>query len=845
MKVKDHRQMRRSLADPLNIPKLRALLEAHPVLTQEEFKTRQRMDEGGIAVPQFPSRRVRGGHPLQKVSYATTRTGRAEGGTPQLVQPGPGRLGLDKGGMASMIAHLKTLESGAKTSVPELMKVAKKKGWELDKGSLSEMLHNINKKQKSPSTGNIVYVFGEKRRNEIENILENITIEKKAPGVLSGSQLSKKTLNHYNKIAEILFNRGDISSPNYVDIKTGTTDHHMIMSRKHRKIKDTRHGPVFESGKHGDLHWKIEEKIMAEFPEADFSLEGKKGKYGVDVDSAVEQKIKRWIKQDYKHTLKEPLTTKQIADIKERFKLDVPEKDWNFLTKDNPKGFKYGLAGTGEKGKYKGMQNRISDYLKGKTWFDRFAPGLNADSRNYLLTSFERVAEHEDKNKVKNKTYKRIKNKDGKIIGFQDNTPTGKGTKYYMTDYNAKDGASIMKHPGYAKGAEITKYIENTKNIKIGGAKFNDLISETMKTKPGGWRAHPWERHHIYGTAKTGFGGLPGEMMLLTRDQNRAVEGVRKAFYRSADSRYGAPISFEEADKRLKKIGAALDLDGKLAGTRVSVEETIKTAAKTAGIDDKQITKLLQDAEIPCIKGVGGQCNTAADYRKGFNEVVQRSAAGDKKALTKLQKFTNLMKKAKGPAKWTGYGILGEIGFMVPFAAADYTTGKSWKRILGNASDWGFGPMFGQSEDEEIIANLPEDSLGAEAQEALAANTRLNALTDPNRNFPKGRIGMDPKRFQEAQTKVIEEADLDLLTKVTPFMEGPRNQYLNPLKLDEAFLDWEGAQNLVKEQEAQRIQERRDRGFIAEEGWEKLRTGRMGGGRVSYLDGGIVSLLKK
>ena len=123
MKVKDHRQMMRSLTDPLNIPKLRALLEANPVLTPEEFKARQaqlipeewdelspkeelyyqqgpfsthedfRGAEGGIAVPQFPSRRVRGGHPLQKVSYATTRTGRAEGGTPQLVQPGPGRPG--------------------------------------------------------------------------------------------------------------------------------------------------------------------------------------------------------------------------------------------------------------------------------------------------------------------------------------------------------------------------------------------------------------------------------------------------------------------------------------------------------------------------------------------------------------------------------------------------------------------------------------------------------------------------------------------------------------------------------------------------------------------------------
>jgi len=64
---------------------------------KEEWMGRQRIAEGGqaghspLAVSQFPSRRVRGGHPLQKVSYATTRSGRAEGG--QLVQPGPGRPG--------------------------------------------------------------------------------------------------------------------------------------------------------------------------------------------------------------------------------------------------------------------------------------------------------------------------------------------------------------------------------------------------------------------------------------------------------------------------------------------------------------------------------------------------------------------------------------------------------------------------------------------------------------------------------------------------------------------------------------------------------------------------------
>jgi hypothetical protein len=299
-------------------------------------------------------------------------------------------------------------------------------------------------------------------------------------------------------------------------------------------------------------------------------------------------------------------------------------------------------------------------------------------------------------------------------------------------------------------------------------------------------------------------------------------------------------ITYKPKGVSRKKTFAGLSED---TLTKIDFSDVVKGSPEKTKIVN-HMTNVLKE-ELDCTLAQGKNCNTPEGYRKSFNELVEKAAANDKASITKMQRILNAMKKLKGPAKWTGYGILGEIGFMVPFAVHDYTTGKSWKRILGNASDWGFGPMFGQSEDEEIIANLPDDSLGAEAQEALAANTRLNALTDPNRNFPKGRIGMDPKRFQEAQTKVIEEADLDFLTKVTPFMEGPRNQYLNPLKLDKAFLDWEGAQNLVKEQEAQRVQERRDKGFIAEEGWEKNVLGRMDGGRASYLDGGIVSLLKK
>jgi len=274
-----------------------------------------------------------------------------------------------------------------------------------------------------------------------------------------------------------------------------------------------------------------------------------------------------------------------------------------------------------------------------------------------------------------------------------------------------------------------------------------------------------------------------------------------------------------------------------------------KTQDKALSRTLNTLVKNLEDAEIPCYSTKGGRCDTAADYRKGFNELVQKGAAGDKTAVSKLQKFTNIMKKAKGPLKWTGYGLLAEVGFMLPFAVGDYAAGKSWKRIIGNATDWGFGPMFGQSEDEEIIANLPEGSLGAEYEEALAASERLQALEHTpiiegprneylgykKRVFPKARIGMDSQRFKKAQTKVMEDAALDLRNKINPFMEGPRNQFFNINKADVARLDLELAKEWVKDQEAQRIQERRDRGFIAEKDWMK---------KYSYAGGGLANLTR-
>ena len=539
------------------------------------------------------------------------------------------RKEFDKGGMVKMLNYLETLPKGTKITIPQLIEIAKKKKIKITGSSLNNLLTNIDGKQIAGS-GNEVYQFGKERRDQVKNILKNVTVEKAPTGTRSGTQMTVKRRNKANKIAKILFEKGEISSPNYADIKFQSKDYYKINARMDREIIKKKDGTLdFKDESKKPLRSDQQAKLKKRFPEADFS----KGKYGFPVDSPEEQYAKKYFKQGYKETLKEGLTPKQIKDIKERFP-QIPEKDWNFLTKDNPKGFKYGLAGTGKGGKYRGMNNRIAGYLEGKTWFDRFAPGLNGNSQNYLLTSFERIAEHEDKLKPSQRTYKRIKNKDGKIIGFQDNTPTGKGKKYYMVGYKAQGGLPITQHPGYAKGVEITKYVEATKGMKIGGARFNDLISESMKTKPGGFGVTPWERHHIYGTAKTGFGGMPGEIMLLTRDQNRAVEGVRKAYYRGVDSRYGKPLTWEQADRELKKIGAALDLDGRVAGVEMSPEKTITRAGKAAGISGKEIKTLLKQL---CNKGKaqGGRIGmkvagtpTVACGANRFKQVFQNPAKG-------------------------------------------------------------------------------------------------------------------------------------------------------------------------------------------------------------------------
>ena len=135
---------------------------------------------------------------------------------------------------------------------------------------------------------------GLKAKDRVKNILKNVTIEKAPTGTPSGTQMTVKRRNKANKIAKILYERGDISSPNYADIKFESKDYYKINARMNRKIIKKKDGTLdFKDESKKPLRSDQQAKLKKRFPEADFS----KGKYGFPVDSAEEQYAKRYFKQ--------------------------------------------------------------------------------------------------------------------------------------------------------------------------------------------------------------------------------------------------------------------------------------------------------------------------------------------------------------------------------------------------------------------------------------------------------------------------------------------------------------------------------------------------------------------
>jgi len=117
------------------------------------------------------------------------------------------------------------------------------------------------------------------------------------------------------------------------------------------------------------------------------------------------------------------LTKKEIANVMDSHELPKGVKEWNFLSEDNPKGFKWGV----DSKKHQGLSNRIKSTVLGKV--KNTIAADYASPKGWMIHSMHRVWKNQMKHNNKS-DYKPLYNKDkSKIIGFQDNTASLRRTQ--------------------------------------------------------------------------------------------------------------------------------------------------------------------------------------------------------------------------------------------------------------------------------------------------------------------------------------------------------------------------------------------------------------------------------
>ena len=273
--------------------------------------------------------------------------------------------------------------------------------------------------------------------------------------------------------------------------------------------------------------------------------------------------------------------------------------------------------------------------------------------------------------------------------------------------------------------------------------------------------------------------------------------------------------------KRLDPYGRSLVEGGeKLLGSVKEREEVAKMLSKNF------------DCEFHGKIGGSAKCNDPRAYIKSINEQKKLALAGDAKAAAKFNKVSTATKAARGISKFTLWGILGEVAFAPVIALPMLAKGESWSRIMNDIS-WG---AFGESEQEELERVV--GTAGTAQMKTLKTSERAQKLQE--KTFPGARIGMDPKRFDLSQYQVKEAAEQDFRDAMKPFMA-------------DGVFDYEAFTRAGGDVETARAQIEKDKLARKESRWyardildptEEM-VGFKKGGRVSYLDGGIVSLLKK
>jgi len=361
---------------------------------------------------------------------------------------------------------------------------------------------------------------------------------KKAKGVLDVKELQKAS--------KFFYKRGEISSPNYLDLKGAEL----------RKIYDNVSGGATPGKFSKDTQYKPlkksqQNKILKQFPDADFELY----KFGFNPKSDAQNfnVVKEFVKRGYKpafYNVKNlPKKTQDI--IIEAFGKEATDSgiDLKFGL-----GRKFGITPKENKQLYTTIRNFVENSSR------EYPYAFSLDkSENWIIAQMARASKN-------NSRYDVITNKNGKIIGAIED-----GVEYYHA--NSKIGNVITNHP---EAKKISKFVSIAKNAKASipqslikmfpkgfdrnllrsDRAYNDLLQWLDNSKGRRVTANAIQVHHGGEGGVTGNPALAKDLQLLTRQDNLTAEVIKNQILKNDFSRV----------QELKDKGIRLNVGGKEYG---------------------------------------------------------------------------------------------------------------------------------------------------------------------------------------------------------------------------------------------------------------------------------------
>ena len=612
------------------------------------------------------------------------------------------------------------------------------------------------------------------------------------------TKYDKKALNVANRYANLLHKRKPtdrhyVNAPKYMDLDDkGKKKIQDIMTRNKNKFnKDFSGGLRFDEKK---------EKILMDtfgLTEDDFI---KHGKYGVvqTIDGKRNPKytsIYNFVKRDFKAKKvksSEIISVAKQNKIKDNFEL--PEgQEWNFKSKNNPDGFKYGVSGA--KSKNAGLAKRIERFLTEKKSYTLAAD--NSTTKGWMMNSMNRLYENEIKNKVKfeNLTYQPIK-KDGVIIGFTDNTAAGGGNTYYGLNKNTPEDATpwtahgdfnrVDKFLDIAKGAQVDepgkllKQILDDKGItKLMGDKsvltLNDILSHERffnnlsKTAPSELIRRQIVLHHTKAVGgDLAQAAATKDIQLLTQANNLRVREFEN-IVKGTKNNPARSLSADEI-KELKNIGAKItNLDGKVVGGGSLVAETQFANIEKGAIDYAKSDQFNVKTVASYLERLG--CGKAAGGRVFYNEGAMGLTKCAKRGQLKLENIltkgasnaddailAKTILKAGGGLKsmfalrniFGPAAIAATVAFEGGLIGYDMlTSGKTLREAFGdNLLNYALGKDYQIDPQEELFKRFK--GLGYDNQQIGSIKKALDAMNTINTGT---QLAMDVGQQQEALQK--------------------------------------------------------------------------------------------